>query len=215
MLATKPIVSFDVDGTIAATQQKWCDLYNKDNGTRHSPADINQYDMSKVFGLTWPEAKRYFDLAWNSDNFKDIGLVHPLIPEIMTKVRRNYEVHVTTSTSASSDVLRQFLRLRGVSYDRINHTVHSTDKLDVIKRLKIAAHVDDEPDLIQGVLEMDRIAFMVDQKWTSSRREEIRQNGGRFYYGSWPYLLELLDHGGEVFHMLRMEKPPLRRRSPI
>ena len=165
----KPIVSIDLDGTIADTNSYFADVVMERHGRHLHKSDMVNYQLHTLFeDMSREEAEYIFKGAWSGENWRRVGLVEDNVPSVIEDIRRKYVVYVCTASKGEGAVIERWLKEKGIRYDRFmiadGHSGKLLNGADI--------YVDDYSDLAAEIASRGKRVVLLKQPWNSSFAEK-------------------------------------------
>lgn len=173
-------IALDVDGTLAATNEFWLELY--DHPFKFQ--DINRWDVWKELGISLDQFLKETRLVWDN-HWEDI----PLIDEGYKSIDC-LDVPIDIVTARSKPVqIKQWLKLHDIPYDKFIRMPGSEYKYLTDHRV----YIDDAPNM-QGSLYPDQFQLLVDAPWN----RHVKQDFGIIRVKSFDEVFQVIECQSEL-----------------
>lgn len=170
------IIELDVDGVLAATHERWYELYNevysKRTGIVLPPKYCHtEYSMWTPLKISKCECFDLFEKVWEEP--KKVKLIQLSSPEWVNKWTRYAKVHI--NSNANRDAKIKWLSIHGFEYEEY-HSAISFDKTSVHPEIKTETllFIDDFPSLAEYVEKRANASMrLFDQPWNQELKNSL------------------------------------------
>ncbi len=139
-------IAVDLDGTLADTMTPWCELCNKEYGTRLTVNDLTDWGAWRVAGISRDEFFQLLDKAWFE--WERIPPVEEALGKKVSAVAKLGMVDVVTGRSIRTvPSAKNWLKRHSIPYRRFVRVGSMEDKIP----LDYDVFVDDSPMIFEPV----------------------------------------------------------------
>ena len=143
MSPVKLRIAVDLDGVLAESMLVWCELANKEFGTRFRMEDLDSWSSWKRFAISKDDFYRILDESW--DEWRKIPPTEPELAEKVAQVGKFGDLDIVTGRSKKTvDAARSWVDDQKVRYRRFVRVLGWRDKI----LLDYDVYIDDAPDLM-------------------------------------------------------------------
>jgi 5'(3')-deoxyribonucleotidase len=136
-------IAVDLDGVLAESMFVWCELANKEFGTRLRMEDLDSWSSWKKFAISKDDFYRILDESW--DEWQKIPPTEPELAEKVARIEKFGDLDIVTGRSKRTvDAARSWVDDQKVPYRRFVRVLGWRDKI----LLDYDAYIDDAPDLM-------------------------------------------------------------------
>jgi 5'(3')-deoxyribonucleotidase len=136
-------IAVDLDGVLAESMFVWCELANKEFGTRLRLEDLDSWSSWKKFAISKDDFYRILDESW--DEWQKIPPTEPELSEKVARIEKFGELDIVTGRSKRTvDAARSWVDDQKVRYRRFVRVLGWRDKI----LLDYDVYIDDAPDLM-------------------------------------------------------------------
>jgi len=136
-------IAVDLDGVLAESMLVWCELANKEFGTRLRLEDLDSWSSWKKFAISKDDFYRILDESW--DEWQKIPPTEPELAEKLARIEKFGDLDIVTGRSKRTvDAARSWVDDQKVRYRRFVRVLGWRDKI----LLDYDAYIDDAPDLM-------------------------------------------------------------------
>lgn len=143
MSPAKLKIAVDLDGVLAESMFVWCELANKEFGTRLRMEDLDSWSSWKKFAISKDDFYRILDESWGE--WQKIPPTEPELAEKVARIEKFGDLDIVTGRSKRTvDAARSWVDDQKVRYRRFVRVLGWRDKI----LLDYDAYIDDAPDLM-------------------------------------------------------------------
>lgn len=175
----KPILSVDLDGTIADSHSRWLEIGRERYGIKAGISDLIDYDFWKITG---PETKEEFMQIWR-DLWDDYGKVKPQpgAHAALKELHKSYSIYFNSACVGSFENVKRWLKENDIAYDHFNLAANDEQKLD----FKTDLHFEDAPPLIMGFASRGRNLVVISQPWNVGMHHQLSKYKNVYIAKNW------------------------------
>ncbi|MGI0141344.1 MAG: 5' nucleotidase, NT5C type [Candidatus Micrarchaeales archaeon] len=155
----KKVIGVDIDGATADTMKILRRIMKDEFGVDMSKTQITRYSMPGITGIKREDEIYAWKKAWRG--FRKIPLEEKKIPKIIKELRKNFEIHIVTGTSATPHQLISWLKLKNIEYDQIYHVEGQRNKIDA----DVDVMIDDSHNVAEMFALKGKRAILLQQPW--------------------------------------------------
>lgn len=155
-------VAVDVEGVLAATHPRLCEVYNERHNADYSPTDINDWDWV-VEEIDFMEFMNIVDTAWREGNcgasismWDDPAAVSASIDRLSNR----FDIDVVTARNGVDQAIQTWLADHGIEYESFHSISHTESKAP----LEYDVYIDDKPGLANE-LTSTQVQYLVKRPW--------------------------------------------------
>lgn len=156
-------IGLDVDGTSANSIDPQLALIEKRQGIRVTKGQINRIAPEESDALrsliTKDQMTEIYQTVWK--NYKSIKLEDPRIPAMVRELKRKFDIHIVTASTAELDDIRKWLRLNDIEFHKFTQAPNSKAKADV----NVEIYIDDHSKVAEACSERGKTVILLRQPW--------------------------------------------------
>jgi len=193
-------IAVDLDGVLANTIVKFCEILNDAKGWRLTPKSFTEWSAWKRVGIPRDVFYRTLDSAWF--NWQSIPPTEKDVANRFLRLKRYGRVDIVTGRSRQTvPFARAWLRRNGITYSRFVVTPSTIAKA----RLGYDVFIDDSSDLMTLLSRRnDCWGILYTQPWNQNDRTPPRIYRAK----KWRQIADLM-------HKIQVEKVRLSKRSLV
>ena len=155
----RPILSVDLDGTVADSHSRWLEIGKERYGITAGLNDLVDYDFWKITG---PKTKDEFMQIWRElwDDYRKVK-PQPGVQAALQELHKTYSVYINSACVGRVENVKLWLEENGIVYDHFNLAANDEEKLG----FKTDLHFEDAPHLIEGFASRGRNIIVISQPW--------------------------------------------------
>ena len=143
MSPAKLKIAVDLDGVLAESMLVWCELANKEFGTRLRMEDLDSWSSWKKFAISKDDFYQILDESW--DEWQKIPPTEPELAEKVARIEKFGDLDIVTGRSKRTvDAARSWIDNQKVRYRRFVRVLGWRDKI----LLDYDVYIDDAPDMM-------------------------------------------------------------------
>jgi 5'(3')-deoxyribonucleotidase len=136
-------IAVDLDGVLAESMLVWCELANKEFGTRLRMEDLDSWSSWEKFAISKDDFYRILDESW--DEWQKIPPTEPELAEKVARIEKFGDLDIVTGRSKRTvAAARSWVDDQKVRYRRFVRVLGWRDKI----LLDYDVYIDDAPDLM-------------------------------------------------------------------
>ena len=168
-------IALDFDNVIANTSQRVLDLYNFYYNKTVRFEDLTEYDLHKTLNISPEQVWQLFIEAWKDlDKLKPIDRI-----QTMTLINHYSNVHDLTIVSACGrPIIQKWLSHHKLRETKIKIVYSNPGDPKLLDDYDIL--IDDNPEHIQSMLDLNRYGFLFNRPW--NERARFTYNRDTLYY---------------------------------
>jgi uncharacterized protein len=157
-------IAVDLDGVLAESMLVWCDLANKEFGTRLKMEDLDSWSSWRKFSISKDDFYRLLDESW--DNWEEIPPTEPGIAAKVARIEKFGDLDVVTGRSKMTvEAAKSWVEKQKIRYRHFVRVAGWRDKVV----LNYDVYIDDAPDLMPLVSHSPTAwAILYDRPWNRS-----------------------------------------------
>lgn len=164
----KPILSIDIDGTLADSHARWLELVKDRYGIRAQKKDLIIYDFWEILGLENEEVcLDIFREAWK--NYKDIEPLSDDVADVVGKLRHTYDICINTACVGKQEEVKSWLNYNNIEYDLFHFCKTREEKFEV----RPALHIDDSGEIAERFALNGNNTILISQPWNKSLHKKL------------------------------------------
>ncbi|MHB1830001.1 MAG: 5' nucleotidase, NT5C type [Candidatus Micrarchaeaceae archaeon] len=160
----RPVISVDLDGTIADSHSRWLEVGKERYGITETVDDLVLYDFWRITG---PDSEEEFMQVWR-DLWDDYGKIKPQpgVQAALEELHKTCTIYINSACVGRLDNVKSWLKDNDIVYDHFNLASSEEEKFD----LKTDLHFEDSPRLVEGFAERGRNVVVISQPWNRELR---------------------------------------------
>jgi uncharacterized HAD superfamily protein len=164
MSPAKLKIAVDLDGVLAESMLVWCELANKEFGTRLRLEDLDSWSSWKKFDISKDDFYRILDESW--EDWKQVPATESGIANKVARIGKFGDVDIVTGRSKMTErAAINWVESQKIRYRRFVRVAGWRDKLV----LNYDVYIDDAPDLMPLVSHSPMSwAILYDRPWNRS-----------------------------------------------
>lgn len=162
-------IGIDLDDVLAATTSKVCLYIEERMNVKFTKRDMVSWNLSSVIPETKGHEREIYAEVWKNPG--QVELEDPDIPSILDNLREKFRICVVTASSGEGEVIKQWLKKKGIAYEGFFHLPRSVDKHGVPG---IDIYVDDHVLVAENVARSGKVVILLRQPWNE---DFIKSNG--------------------------------------